>query len=916
MIIGLFLLAFLPGASYTGSVRSAGQPIPGATVTAVQGANRIAVLTDEAGHYTLPDLPTGVWQFTVEMFGFAPTQRQVTVAEGPGSVDFNLELRTRPRAATQTRPGDGGGPGGRRGFQNLSLNGANNVESQVAAALSAQPSADASAGAGSSANANEAFLVNGSLSQGLQAPQQEDALEARRAAFAQRMGQGGQVAGQPGFGGGGGVGGGGFGGGGGGFRGGGGGRGGGGFGGGGFGGRGGRGGPGMGANPNFGNRRRQAQDSIRGALFFSVGNSEVNARPYSLTGQPVEQPSYGQSRFGVVAGGGLKIPKVLTTQHTFFFLSYFGTRSKSPASYTSTLPTPLERAGDFSQSGTAPLQVFDPTSRLPFPGNRIPESQMNPAAAGLLRFIPLPNQPGQVQNYQYVTAVPQNTDNLGVRLNQTINRSNRLNFNFNLQNRDSHGAQLYGFNDEISGRGISSTVGYTHNFSPRTLTNVRFTFSRNRSTTLPYFAYGEDVAAELGIHGVSQSPINYGPPNLSFTNFGGLTDTSPVLTRNQTTGIGDGFTLVRGSHTITFGGDFRRLQLNTQTDQNARGTFSFSGLLTSAFDANGQPLPNTGYDFADFLLGLPQSSSVRFGSSDTYFRGSSYDAYVNDDWRVLPNLTVNAGLRYEYFTPYSEKYNKIANLDIAPGFTAVAVVTPGGVGPYSGKFSSALVNPDRNNFSPRVGIAWKPFPKHQFLVRAGYGIFYNGSIYNQFPSRLASQPPFAETATLTTSLTQQLTLQNGFATAPTQTITNTYAVDRYYRAGYAQTWNFPTDAAPCRGGGSGLPGHEGHGSGHPDHAEPRRARFATYGRRAEADRQCGGLSAGHVERQFDLSCHANPRDAAVPAGCFDECLIYVLQVDRQCIDDRRRRSGGGAGRSESARRAGPVHFRPAPHATG
>jgi hypothetical protein len=234
---------------------------------------------------------------------------------------------------------------------------------------------------------------------------------------------------------------------------------------------------------------------------------------------------------------------------------------------------------------------------------------------------------------------------------------------------------------------------------------------------------------------------------------------------------------------------YRRMQLNTRTDQNARGTFTFSGLSTSAFNAQGQPVANTGYDFADLLLGLPQSSSVRFGDTSTYFRASAWSAYGMDDWRLRPNLTLNLGLRYEYFTPFREKYNHIANLDIAPNFTGVAVVLPEQAGPWSGAFPAGLVNPDKNNFSPRVAMAWRPFPKKQTQIRAGYGIFYNGSIYNQFPQRLAAQPPFASTATVNTSLARPLTLQNGFATVPSQTITNTYAVDPNYKVGYAQTWN-------------------------------------------------------------------------------------------------------------------------------
>src|SRR5262249_26808621 len=163
---------------------------------------------------------------------------------------------------------------------------------------------------------------------------------------------------------------------------------------------------------------------------------------------------------------------------------------------------------------------------------------------------------------------------------------------------------------------------------------------------VPFFANTTDVAAQLGIKGTSSDPINHGPPNLSFTNYGGLTDASPLLSRNQTVSFNEGLQFTRRSHNISVGGGFRRIQLNTRTDANARGTFSFSGLATSAFDANGQPLPNTGYDFADFLIGLPQSSSVRFGSNNTYFRGSVFSGYAQDDWRITTRLTIIAGVRY------------------------------------------------------------------------------------------------------------------------------------------------------------------------------------------------------------------------------------------------------------------------------
>ncbi|MDQ6677270.1 MAG: TonB-dependent receptor, partial [Acidobacteriota bacterium] len=664
------------------------------------------------------------------------------------------------------------------GFQNVTLN-QSAAEAQIAANQAPEPAA-----APENATASEAFVVNGSLTQGLSQARPEDTFaRGLEAGNGQQnpFGEGGARSAQAGPGGfGGGRGGGGFGGGGGGF------------------GGGGRGGPGgqrqrgprPGTNANFGNRSARNRNALRGAAFFTIGNSALNARQYSLTGQDVLKPSYGSARFGLSAGGALNIPHVIHSDQTFFFLNYSGARSRAPYDAFATLPTDRERAGDFSQSvTTAPVTIYDPRTNQPFPGNVIPTSRLDPTALRLLSYIPRANQPGTVQNYQIVESVPQNTDNLNLRINRPLTKKDQLNANINLQNRDARTAQLFGYSDRVTGFGLSSSVGWTHTFGARLLNNLTVNFSRNRNTTDAAFSYGPDVAALVGINGTSRDPINFGPPNLTFTNYGGLNDASPVLSRNQTAGLSDGLTIVRGRHTFVTGGEYRRQQFNLRTDSNARGTYSFSGLLTSAFDASGQPLPNTGYDFADYLLGLPQSSSVRFGTNSNYFRGSVYNAYVTDDWKVRPNLTFNLGVRYEYFTPFHEKYGHIANLDIAPGFTGVAVVTPGAIGPYTGKFPDGLINPEKNNFSPRLATAWRPWAKKQTLIRAGYSIFYNGAIYTQFVNRLASQPPFAKSAALTTSLAQPLTIENGFALTPAESITNTYAIDKNYRLGYIQTWN-------------------------------------------------------------------------------------------------------------------------------
>jgi len=752
----------------SGIVRSGNQPIPGATVKAAQGDKTVVTTTGDDGYYAFPSLGDGAWTVEVQMFGFEPVKQQIDYSK-TGVASFNLKLRESPAASrmAQFAGARGNGQAG------------NQLESQIQSELNSGQAQAAPAAAPQ--NSNEAFLISGSLSQGLSqnapvdsGPGQPFQFGGGRDGFQQ-----GPAPNAPGFGGGGGPGG--FGGGGGGF-----------------GGRGGGGGPGGfgrrgGGGPQgrqFGNRRPPA--AIRGMVFFNLNNSALNAKPFSITGQDLAQPAYAQSRFGVVLGGPLVIPKIVKDTSTFFFLSYFGTRSKNPATEVATVPTNLERQGDFSQSvqSGGAVQIFDPATHLPFVGNIIPASRLNPIAQKLAGFVPLPNQPGLVNNYELFYSVPQNSDNASLRIQRNIIKADRLSFRINGQRRDGDTVQTYGFLDTISGYGLNTNLGWTRNLSARVVSNAQVTFNRNVSETTPFFANGVNVAADLGITGTSGNPLNYGPPNLNFTNFGALSDANPVLSRNQTQSGSESVIWSRGDHTFTWGVQFTRGDLNTRTDQNGRGTFNFTGQATSAFDARGLPVAGTGFDFADFLLGLPQSSSIRYGDSSTYFRQNTWSGYFVDDWKVRPSLTLNLGVRYEYFSPLSEKYGRMANLDIAPGYTAVAVVTPGETGPYSGAFPSGLVDPDYKNFAPRLGLSWKvPHIKRSTIVRAGYGIYYNGQAYIPFGLRLAQQPPFATSESVNTGPGQILTLASGFLAVSPNDVTNTYAIDRNYRTPYAQTWN-------------------------------------------------------------------------------------------------------------------------------
>jgi hypothetical protein len=591
----------------------------------------------------------------------------------------------------------------------------------------------------------------------------------------------------------------------------------GGFGGGAFGG----GGFGGGGGARGGGRNRFNINRPHGSIYYTGDSDALDAAPYALDGAQPSKPGYMQNRFGASLGGPLSIPKILNGGgKTFFFLNYNGIRGDTPFDQFSTVPTAAERSGDFSQSTMGdpgsggntriPVHIFYPSvsscplAGQPIPGNNLQNAiascpQISSIAQGLLNFFPLPNVPGAVpdsQNFHFVTSTNTSSDDFNFRLNRSFGAA---------PTRPQGGGGRGGL---FGGRGNSLSVGIHYHGSSSDLTNpfpgiggttdvrsldvpvsctrsvgkltniARVDFNRNRIQTQNLFAFVQNITGNLGITGVSNDPFDWGLPNLSFSSFQSLNDTTPLLSRNQTLTFSDSMIWNHGKHTWGWGGDFRRIQINTETDTNARGTFSFSNT-------------NSSFEFSDFLLGLPQQTTVQFGDNSFHFRGNSWDLYAQDEWRVRGNLTLNLGIRYEYISPFTEIGDHLVNLNIAPqfltdpNFNSANAVVPVLAGQFG--FPATLVEPDRNNFAPRLGIAWKATGKT--VVRAGYGINYNTTAYSSIFQQLAFQPPFSTTATNVQTSPGALTLANGFPAVPTGTTSNNYAVDPNYHLGYVQIWN-------------------------------------------------------------------------------------------------------------------------------
>jgi trimeric autotransporter adhesin len=541
-------------------------------------------------------------------------------------------------------------------------------------------------------------------------------------------------------------------------------------------------------NQAFGNRRSNSRSLYNGGLAVIYDNSALDARPYSLSGLETPKAAYNRITGIATLGGPLNIPHLMPRGPNFF-LAYEWTRNHTAADESGLVPTDQERTGDLSGLVNPlgqPLIVFDPATGQPYPGNVVPVSAQ---AQALLRLYPLPNIAGNgLYNYQIPVLNSTHQDQLLSRLDKTIGRRDQLVGRFNLESTRSGVNNLFGFTDNTSTLGINSNINWSHRMTPHRFLFAGYTFSRLRTRIVPYFENRQNISGEAGITGNDQDPTNWGPPLLTFSSgITPLSDQQSEFNRNRTDSFSGSIGIYHGLHNVTIGGDVRRQQFNDYYQVDPRGTFTFTGTATSSAASTTQA---TGSDLADFLIGIPDTSAIAYGNADKYLRENVFDLYALDDWRIQPNLTINAGLRWDYGAPVTEIHGRLVNLDVAPGFSAVApVLGSDPVGSLTGShYPTSLIRPDKLGFEPRIGISWRPIPASTIVVRAGYGIYDDTSVYQTIVQQMVQQSPLSKTLSVQNSAACPLTLANGFVTCST-IVPNTFAIDPNFRVGYAQTWH-------------------------------------------------------------------------------------------------------------------------------
>jgi hypothetical protein len=703
---------------YYGQVIFAGVAVPGATVTAARGDQRLTTSTDAQGIFRIGDIADGTWTISIGMRGFAMLSREVTIGPDAQPAMWELSLlpfeeitRGLPPPPVRATPPSNNQTGTTRvqsnaptsppstGFQRAGVTTPQAPASrQTVTPPADDPPADASAAA-------DGFLINGSVNNGASSP------------FAQPAA--------------------------------------------------------------FGNNRRRPGALYNGMVGGLFSNSMWDARQHSLTGIPTPKPDYYNVHLLGTFGGPIKVPRLQNRLNVF--TGFQRVSDDTAVTQPALMPTALERSGNFSQSRDAqgrPVTIIDPVSGLPFAGNVIPRERISPQAAALLGYYPQPTRESDGRyNYEIPLLTVMRQDNFQSRLTQNVNQRNQVFGNVSYQRTITDSTTLFGFEDENRASAMDAQVNWNHRLAQLMSTRLRYQFTRQTAEMRPYFAYRTNVSGDAGINGNNQDPVNWGPPGLIFASgFAGLADALPRLTRNLTNAAGGDLFLSRGRHNFTIGGDIRRHHIDILSQQDPRGSFTFTGGAT-------------GFDFADFLLGVPGTSQIAFGNADKFMRGFSYDGYITDDWRVGPSLTITAGARWEYESPLSERFDRLVNLDVAPGFSSISpVLATSPTGAISGQsYPASLIRPDWGGLQPRLAIAWRPVPGSSLVVRAGYGIYRNASVYQSITTLMAQQPPLSTALSIANSRENPLTLANGFI-APAGETLNTFAVDPDFRVGSAHNW--------------------------------------------------------------------------------------------------------------------------------
>jgi hypothetical protein len=480
---------------------------------------------------------------------------------------------------------------------------------------------------------------------------------------------------------------------------------------------------------------RAGTNALHGSLFEFARHDALDSHNYfDRRDQPV--PPLRQHQFGGTAGG----PIVRT--RTFFFGSFEGQRARRSLTRTFSVPPASMRAGDFS--GAAPIcdpLSIDPATGLctPFAGNRIPAGRIDPLAAAFLEHVPMPSSAAALQNLTSVEQQIRDANQVSIRVDHRIGMSDQILARFSTFDADElqpfgtsslQETLVPGFGRNVGTSARNLGVSHARIVASNVLFELRGGWMQVDGGQVSVNR-GVDFAEQVGLQGVTRDPRDEGYPQISTAGlYSTMGDPSSFVFRdNQHFEVYNSLLFDRGAHRVKFGGYYFHLQFRPEQPDNARGAFTYTGQFT-------------GNALADFLLGYPTSAVSGIGRGDQDGRTNWAHLFVQDDWRVRSNLTVNLGLRYEYNQHMRDTSNRLSSVDyLAPGGRfVIASDDSGAINPEAQEllplmplpyvtseeagWERGLLSPSKLRLAPRSGFALS-LADERAVIRGGYGVFLN-----------------------------------------------------------------------------------------------------------------------------------------------------------------------------------------------
>ncbi len=473
---------------------------------------------------------------------------------------------------------------------------------------------------------------------------------------------------------------------------------------------------------------RAGGNQLHGSAFFLTSNNALNARnPFS----PANPEGPLAHEFGGSLGGPVVLPSIYDGhKKAFFYFSWEQQLHPGALLKTANVPTAKMRQGDFSELLPRTV-ILDPATGLPFSGNIIPTDRINPVSLNIQSFAFLPPNYGPANefsaNWRSTLPASETNNRYVIRVDHQINPSDLLSTRSSIRSIPlpvNYDADLPTFQHKQRRQTINVYLSETHAFSTKLLNEVRLAYSRDYSQTAGVHD-GTTLVHQFGLQGIPLAGKENltGVPNLQFVNFSRMNEYPSSYWMSETYEFLDDVHFSRGKHNLSMGVLFQRNRGNVTACCNSDfGTFSFDGF-------------STGFDYADFLLGLPQTSSRYDRSQPRYNRYSQSGLYIHEDYQLTPRFTFNLGLRYDYFSPPVDKYDMRFTFDpntgslilasaqserlIKPDFpSTIPLVTAA----EAGYPLRTLLDRHYTNFGPRLGFAGRLF--HHTVLRGGYGVYY------------------------------------------------------------------------------------------------------------------------------------------------------------------------------------------------